>query len=511
MGSYVLRRIAVGLIVLLGATFIVYQMVAFAADPLEFLRTSTAPNKAQQIAHVTEVLDLGTPAVLRYFKWLGGIAGYLWGHGTLGISVATNQPVTHILAGAVPTTVKLVFGSVILAILLGVAVGIVTALRQYSAFDYVTTFFTFLFYSLPAFWVAVLLKEFGAIKFNDFLARPHIPPGVVVGVAVVAALIAVMVAGGRWRNRALAGGVAGVAVGLVGWYVAASGWLSHPGLGIVGIGLTGVGVAVAVVAVTVGLGNRRVLVTALAVAVLGIVGYVPLQYVFVHASGLVIVLLAVVAVGCGIGLGALLGGRDRRAAARTGAIVALVIGALTFADRVLQAWPAYLSSPRVAGRPIATIGAVTPGLGGSFWFHTMDVATHLLLPTISLVLISFASYTRYTRSSMLEVMNQDYIRTARAKGLSERTVVMRHAFRNALIPLATVVPIDLAAVFGGAIITERVFSWQGMGTMFLQALKAGDPNTVLGYFLVTAVLAIGASIVADVFYAWLDPRIRVAV
>jgi peptide/nickel transport system permease protein len=125
------------------------------------------------------------------------------------------------------------------------------------------------------------------------------------------------------------------------------------------------------------------------------------------------------------------------------------------------------------------------------------------------VLISFASYTRYTRSSMLEVMNADYIRTARAKGLTERVVVVRHAFRNALIPLATIIPIDIAAVFGGAVLTERIFSWRGMGTMFLEALRVGDPGTVMGYFLVTAVLAIGANIVADLIYAWLDPRIRV--
>jgi peptide/nickel transport system permease protein len=105
-------------------------------------------------------------------------------------------------------------------------------------------------------------------------------------------------------------------------------------------------------------------------------------------------------------------------------------------------------------------------------------------------------------------MNADYIRTARAKGLSERTVVVRHAFRNALIPLATIVPIDVALVFGGAIITERIFSWRGMGTMFIEALGHGDIYGVMGYFVVTAVLAIAANIVADLIYAGLDPRIR---
>ncbi|MDR2252680.1 MAG: ABC transporter permease, partial [Bifidobacteriaceae bacterium] len=184
MLSFIVRRLAVGLIVLFGATFIVFMMVALAVDPLAELKASSAPNKEFLIETTIARLDLDTPPVLRYFKWLGNLAGYLWGQGTFGVSIVTNQPVAAQLATAVPTTVKLVFASVVVAILLGVTVGITTALRQYSAFDYLTTFFTFLFYSLPAFWVAVLLKEFGAIRFNDFLADPRLPVGVTVGLGV---------------------------------------------------------------------------------------------------------------------------------------------------------------------------------------------------------------------------------------------------------------------------------------------------------------------------------------
>ncbi len=104
----------------------------------------------------------------------------------------------------------------------------------------------------------------------------------------------------------------------------------------------------------------------------------------------------------------------------------------------MQAWPAYFNNSRVRGRPIATIGASTPNIEGDFWILGLDSFTHLILPTLALILISLAGYTRFTRASMLEIMNMDYIRTARAKGLSERTVVMRHAFRNALIPIATI-------------------------------------------------------------------------
>jgi peptide/nickel transport system permease protein len=164
----------------------------------------------------------------------------------------------------------------------------------------------------------------------------------------------------------------------------------------------------------------------------------------------------------------------------------------------------------VRGRPIATIGAMTPNLGGNFWVQGVDTFTHVLLPTIALILISVATYTRYTRASMLEVMNQDYIRTARAKGLTERTVVVRHAFRNAMIPVATIVAFAIADIVGGAVITERVFAWTGMGQLFQNGLDHVDPNPVMAFFLVTGSLAIIFNLLADLVYAALDPRIRIS-
>jgi peptide/nickel transport system permease protein len=125
------------------------------------------------------------------------------------------------------------------------------------------------------------------------------------------------------------------------------------------------------------------------------------------------------------------------------------------------------------------------------------------------MLISLAGYSRYSRASMLEIMNQDYIRTARAKGLGERTVVMRHAFRNALIPLATLVAFDIGALIGGAIITEQVFAFSGMGQLFVQALQRQDLNPVMGVFLITGIVALVFNLVADLVYSVLDPRVRV--
>jgi peptide/nickel transport system permease protein len=120
-----------------------------------------------------------------------------------------------------------------------------------------------------------------------------------------------------------------------------------------------------------------------------------------------------------------------------------------------------------------------------------------------------AAYIRYSRGTMLEVLNQDYIRTARAKGLSERTVIMRHAFRNTLIPITTIVVVDIAGIIGGAIITERVFAWRGMGTLFITAIDTSDLNLLMGVSLIVSTLAVLANLVADLLYSALDPRIRV--
>jgi peptide/nickel transport system permease protein len=111
---------------------------------------------------------------------------------------------------------------------------------------------------------------------------------------------------------------------------------------------------------------------------------------------------------------------------------------------------------------------------------------------------------------MLDVLNQDYVRTARAKGLNERTVIVRHSFRNALIPLATLVAFDFAGVLGGAVVTETVFGWSGMGLMFQRGLTNTDPNPVMAFFLVTAVATVVFNMIADIAYAYLDPRIRLS-
>jgi peptide/nickel transport system permease protein len=159
---------------------------------------------------------------------------------------------------------------------------------------------------------------------------------------------------------------------------------------------------------------------------------------------------------------------------------------------------------------VYTIGEATPGLEGSFFERLPDLLGHLVLPTIALSAVSYAAWSRYQRTSMLDVLNSDYIRLAKAKGLSQRRVMVRHALRCALIPITTVVALDVGAVLGGAVITERVFAWHGMGEMLLTAANDQDVNRLLAWLMVSAVVVVVFNLIADLLYAFLDPRIRYA-
>jgi peptide/nickel transport system permease protein len=155
--------------------------------------------------------------------------------------------------------------------------------------------------------------------------------------------------------------------------------------------------------------------------------------------------------------------------------------------------------------PVANLNSVDPGSGLHFW---LDRANHLILPVAVLSVLNIANYSRFLRASMLEVVNSDYVRTARAKGLAERVVTMRHAFRNALIPLVTVIALNFAGLLGGAIITETVFSLDGMGLYFVNALGTSDPYPVMAWLMLTATIVIVFNLVADICYGVLDPRVR---
>ncbi len=140
----------------------------------------------------------------------------------------------------------------------------------------------------------------------------------------------------------------------------------------------------------------------------------------------------------------------------------------------------------------------------------LDYVRHLVLPVATLSVQIVASWSRFERASMLDVLGADYVRTARAKGVPQRTVIMKHALRNALIPLVTVMSLDIGALFGGLIITEAIFAISGMGRLFLDALIQGDVNVLEAWMVIVAVTIIGFNLLADVLYGVLDPRIRLS-
>ncbi|NBG87445.1 ABC transporter permease [Isachenkonia alkalipeptolytica] len=145
----------------------------------------------------------------------------------------------------------------------------------------------------------------------------------------------------------------------------------------------------------------------------------------------------------------------------------------------------------------------------SLWQNIVDVGRHMLLPVLVLTMTSLATLTRYTRNSVIEVINQDYIRTARSKGLKEKVVIYKHAFRNALLPLITILGMWVPALFGGAILLETVFLWPGIGRVLLNGITSQDLSLVMATLVFYALLRVIGNLLADVSYGLADPRVRV--
>jgi peptide/nickel transport system permease protein len=324
MLSFIIRRLVIAIPVVLLSSVLVFVLVAYSGDPLAELRSRNPPVPPQVIQAREHTLGLDKPMPVRYVTWLGNFV-----RGDMGNSIGGVE-VRPLLFQRLVVTLRMVILASILAIVLAIGAGVLSAVKQYTPTDYTFTFLGFLFLSMPVFWLAALLKEYGAIRLNRLFGK---------------------------------------------------------------------------------------------------------QVVY-------------------------------------------------------------------------TVGAQTPNLTGGLGQRLADYAGHLILPTVALALISFAAWSRYQRATMLDVLGSDYIRLARAKGLTRTRVMTRHALRNALIPLVTVVAIDTGAIFGGAIITERVFSWQGMGALLVQGVITKDVNVLLAWLMVTSVIVVLFNLIADCLYAVLDPRIR---
>ena len=326
MLAYAVRRILVSVPILVMATFVVFVMVSLSGDPLSALKTRNPPPPPRTLELEAQRLHLDEPLLARYWHWLTGVV-----HGDFGPSVQSTQVIGPELAERFLVTFRLIAVAMLLAVVLAVVVGAISAVKQYSGTDYTFTFFGFLFLAMPSFWFAILLKEAG-ISFNNTVGK---------------------------------------------------------------------------------------------------------QVLF-------------------------------------------------------------------------TIGDSSVYVEGGTWAAVTDIVGHMILPTISLALLSFAAWSRFQRASMLEVLNSDYVRLARAKGLRRGTVMTRHALRTALIPLVTVTALDLGVIISGAIVTETVYQWRGAGSFLLESVARDDVYAVAGWKLIATTFVILFNLAADLLYAVLDPRIRYA-
>ena len=215
-----------------------------------------------------------------------------------------------------------------------------------------------------------------------------------------------------------------------------------------------------------------------------------------------------IAVGVAIGVIAALRQYSKfDSAASTGAFIGLSIPPYISAILLQLLFAVYLTRWLGLSKPfLPTSGVYPPGHKGfDLWLRLK----YLVLPTIVVAIQIIAVYSRYMRASLLDVINSEYLRTARAKGISERRVIVRHAMRNALIPVTTQAALDIGAILGGLIITERIFEYKGLGDYFLGAFNNGEFPLMMPWLAFVVFAVIFFNLLADILYAWLDPRIRI--
>jgi peptide/nickel transport system permease protein len=353
-----------------------------------------------------------------------------------------------------------------------------------------------------------------AIQFNDFLVDPKIAPTTIAITSLVIGFIMAGFVGGNRRQffSVIAGGAVFTAATLT--FMSGSNWFLEPALGIFGVSFLALTSAAIVIQLISGLDNKKGQIAGFGTAVAIAASYFPLQLLMSEdASFFNVIAIFVITISLGMTIGYFVSKIDRRIYTRIGLFTALLSTFPIIIDRFMKEFPGYMNSDAVNGRPVPTLGQnndmLTPEQLENYWVSGLDTAVHLVLPTIALTLISFAGYVRFSRGSLLEVLNMDYIRTARAKGLTERTVIVRHGMRNAMLPLTTILVNDFAGLLGGAIITEGVFAWKGMGRLFNDAIRGYDMNLFMGVFILSATLTVLANFIADLLYGVVDPRIRI--
>lgn len=319
MWSYLLRRLIQALFTLLIITVLCFILTRLSADPMAQYATNARMTTEDREA-LRERLGLNDPLPVQYFKWLG-----LALQGELGNSFFSKQPVGLMISQRLPNTLVLMITAEIITVGIALILGIISAVKQYSATDNLITGFSFIGFSMPIFFIALGLMLIFAVQFKEW-GLPYLPTGADI-----------------WDKK-----------------------------------------------------------------------------------------------------------------------------------------------------------------------DPVELAIHLILPVSCLVIIQTAGYARYVRTSMLEVLGLDYVRTARAKGLTSRAVLFKHALRNAALPLVTIVGLDIPYLMGGALVTETVYAWPGMGRLFWEYAQRGDFPVVLGVLLIISSAVVVFTIITDIVYTFVDPRIRLS-
>ncbi len=321
MGKYIARRVMQMVIVILGITIISFTIMHLApGDPVDLLAGRTAT--PEQRAHIKHLYGLDKPIIIQYFAWISKVA-----QGDFGHSYISGRPVLTMILERLPATLILNFWAMIIIYLLAIPIGMLSALRQYSWFDYIATTVAFLVRAMPAFWFALLLVYFVGMRVEGIE-------------------------------------IAGMSTYGINWGVQ------------------------------------------------------------------------------------------------------------------------------------------------SFWTVFKDRLSYIVLPLTVLAFGGMSGITRFMRASMLDVIHQDYIRTARAKGLPEKKVITNHALRNALLPIVTLIGFELPILFGGAVIIETIFSWPGLGLLAVTAIFQRDYMVVMAFNIMGAVMTVIGMFIADMLYLVVDPRIK---
>jgi peptide/nickel transport system permease protein len=345
--DYIVRRLLLLIPVLIGVSIITFTLTRLVGDPAAIYIDERCSLNPACVQSVYERYGFDQPVPIQYVRYMDALL-----HGELGYSRTAALPVSEAIAKKLPATFELATASMLIAVVLGIPLGVVSATRRDKALDHATRIFALTGVSIPVFWLGLMLKWTLYFKWFEAFGDPLLPVT------------------GR----------------------------SDPNL---------------------------------------------LLY-------------------------------------------------------------------DVPGAPVPTrtyLYVLDSILAGS-WLGFEDAVTHLIMPAITLAFVTMAVITRMMRSSMLEVLNQEYIKTARSKGLSEKVVIKKHARRNALIPTTTVIGLAFGGLLGGAVLTETVFDWPGLGQWSAAAITRFDNAAIMGFTLLAAVIYVIANLVVDILYAYLDPRIR---